>query len=124
MVKRSGLAANIRDFCKKSLAAVWPMRATGVSKVTRHPAVAAKITLAQQWVTIAALLGEAGRAADQARKLQKGATQQLDLAQYGLVTLRDELSAVMAIASRRDTTAVVHLFEPASDRQPQRALAA
>lgn len=73
---------------------------------------------------IAGLLGEAGRAADEARKLQKVATQQLDLAQYGLVTLRDELAAVMAIASRRDTTAVVHLFEPAADRQPQRALAA
>lgn len=92
--------------------------------MTRNSGAAPQIPLNQQWAMIAGFLGEAARAADEARKLQKIATQQLDLAQYGLVTLRDELAAVMAIASRRDTTAVVHLFEPASDRQPQRALAA
>lgn len=123
-MKRLGYSANIRGFFKCRLAAVWPVRASGISKATPVSAVTPQISLNQQWAMIAGLLGEAGRAADEARKLQKVATQQLDLAQYGLVTLRDELAAVMAIASRRDTTAVVHLFEPAADRQPQRALAA
>ena len=123
-MKRLGLSANIRDICKKSIAAVSSVRTSGKVKVSRNSAAAAQISLKQQWAMIIGLLGEAGRAADEARKLQKVATQQLDLAQYGLVTLRDELAAVMAIASRRDTSAVVHLFEPVSERQPQHALAA
>ncbi len=67
-------------------------------------------TPAQQWVRLSAVLTTAVSGAEQARKLQGAATQQLDLAQYGISTLLDELSAVMKVSNRRESKATLHVL--------------
>lgn len=123
-MKRLGLSAKIMGFCKMWFATLWAARRPFTSNTARNFQTTKAMSLSQQWAMIAGLLSEAGRAADEARQLHKIATQQLDLAQYGLITMREELAAVMAISSRRDKTAAVHLFEPASGMLQPHALAA
>ena len=76
-----------------------------------------------QWQRVSGTLTQAVSRAEQAHTLQTAATRQLDLAQYALITLMDELSAVMTVPSRRGP-AMVHRFEPAVQRPAQHALAA
>ncbi len=61
--------------------------------------------------------------AKSAADLQSSATQQLDLAQYGLTTLMDELSAVMSVPGRRER-AQVYRLEPVAAQPENQALAA
>lgn len=73
------------------------------------------MTLADQWAKISAVLISSVDGARVATEMQSAATQQLDLAQYGLITLVDELSAVMAMPGRRSRSATVHAFNGASE---------
>lgn len=85
------------------------------------------MTLADQWSKVSAVLARSVDGARIATDMQSAATQQLDLAQYGLITLVDELSAVMSIPGRRSRSATVHAFNGTSaDSSPMsgRALAA
>lgn len=66
------------------------------------------MTLADQWSKVTAVLSQSVDGARIATEMQSAATQQLDLAQYGLITLVDELAAVMAIPGRRSRSATVH----------------
>lgn len=63
-----------------------------------------------QWAKLNGILARAVGGAAAAGQLQASATQQLDLAQYGLTTLLDELSAVMTIPGRKGRSASLHLF--------------
>jgi hypothetical protein len=84
-----------------------------------------RLTLAAQWARLSGVVSEAIGAARTAEQMQFAATQQLDLAQYALSTLVDELAAVMTIPGRRDQKATVHVFGQAAARaSAQEALAA
>ena len=73
-----------------------------------------QLTLADQWTKISSVLVRSVEGASAIKDMQSAATQQLDLAQYGLSTLIDELAAVMAMpgvtSSRRISSASVHAF--------------
>ena len=84
----------------------------------------APLTVAQQWSRLASVLESAISGAANAGRRQAAATQQLDLAQYGLSTLGDELAAVMHVPGRRER-ATVHPFErPAAKPEKAKSLAA
>ena len=85
--------------------------------------VSARLSMPDQWQRVSGTLTQAVGRAEQAHTLHSAATRQLDLAQYALITLMDELSAVMTVPSRRET-AQVHRFEPVVQRPAQQALAA
>jgi hypothetical protein len=82
---------------------------TSRPKATHRPA-ATPLGLADQWSRLARVIGRSVTGAETAQKLQLAATQQLDLAQYGISTLIDELSAVMIISGRRDRQATLHVL--------------
>lgn len=73
------------------------------------------MSLADQWSKVSSILLQSVDGARIATEMQSAATQQLDLAQYGLITLVDELSAVMTIPGRRSRGATVHAFNGALD---------
>lgn len=84
----------------------------------------APLTVAQQWSRLASVVDAAITGAADAGRRQAAATQQLDLAQYGLSTLGDELAAVMHVPGRRER-ATVHPFErPAAKPEKAKSLAA
>lgn len=69
-----------------------------------------QMSVADQWSKISTVLVRSVDSARCASEMQIAATQQLDLAQYGLLTLVDELSSVMTIPGRRSRSATVHAF--------------
>ena len=77
---------------------------------TRREAAPLQRSPADQWGRLSAVLTTAVTGAEQARKLQGAATQQLDLAQYGISTLLDELSTVMKVSNRRESKATLHVL--------------
>lgn len=68
-----------------------------------------RLTLTDQWNRLAEIIRTAAWRADEATRCQTAAAVQLDLAQYGLTTLVDELSAVMDMQGRR-RRATVHVL--------------
>jgi hypothetical protein len=66
------------------------------------------LAAADQWARLSHVLTRAVTGAEQAQTLQTAALQQLDLAQYGVSTLIDELSAVMNLSGRQDRVATLH----------------
>jgi hypothetical protein len=90
--------------------------------VAGAPVEAARLSGSDQWSRLCAVISNAAEGAKAAAELQSTATRKLDLAQYGLSTLMDELSAVMAVPGRRER-ARVYVFEPNSPARGQ-ALAA
>ncbi len=83
----------------------------------------ARLSAAAQWARVTDVVSTAIAGAKSAVELQSSATQQLDLAQYGLSTLMDELSAVMAVPGRRER-AQVYRLEPVPAQPSSQALAA
>ncbi len=99
-----------------------------VSATSSSNAPSPRLTTAQQWSALVGVLDGAITGATDARRRQSAATQQLDLAQYALFKLGDELAAVMSIPGRREP-ATLHVLEPAAvpaikRRRRRRALAA
>lgn len=134
-----GFAARLQASAQKvarQLNAVLAKRSYNLTKVAADTAAIAPqtlrdasrpMTLADQWSKVSAVLARSVDGARIATDMQSAATQQLDLAQYGLITLVDELSAVMSIPGRRSRSATVHAFNGTSaDSSPMsgRALAA
>jgi hypothetical protein len=78
---------------------------------------------AQQWSRLAMVVKAAIVGAEEANRRQTAATQQLDLAQYALYTLGDELAAVMSIPGRREP-ASVHILDAKATGAKSQALAA
>ena len=76
-----------------------------------HRAVAPRATslsLCEQWAKLSGVLSSSIANAAAAQEMQQAATRQLDLAQYGLTTLVDQLSAVMTVPGHRARNATVH----------------
>ena len=83
-----------------------------------------RLTVEKQWGRLSAVVTDSIGSANNAGKLQSAATQQLDLAQYALSTLVDELAAVMTVPGRRENKGTVHVFELAAMRTEMQSLAA
>lgn len=82
-----------------------------------------RLTIAEQWNRLADVIKTAEWRADEATRCQAAAALQLDLAQYGLTTLVDELSAVMDMQGRR-RRATVHVLGVTPPRALSDAIAA
>jgi hypothetical protein len=68
-----------------------------------------RLTLQDQWNYLTEIVMGAASRAEEASRCQASATLQLDLAQYALTSLVDELSAVMDMGGRR-RRATVHVL--------------
>lgn len=92
--------------------------------VAKRPATtAASLTVADQWSKLSQILNASIGGAVAAHDMQSAATRQLDLAQYGLTTLVDELSAVMALPGRRSRPATLHQLGSGFDMAAEASLA-
>lgn len=78
-----------------------------------------RLPLGEQWGCLSDTIKGALSRAEEATRCHKSAALQLDLAQYGLSSLVDELSAVMDVGGRR-RQATVHLLDvqPPSPPRP------
>lgn len=74
-----------------------------------------RLTLAEQWNSLSDIIKGAASRAEEATRCHTSAAMQLDLAQYALTSLVDELSAVMDLGGRR-RRATVHVLDV---QQPQ-----
>lgn len=106
----------------RSLAAAQPATSSSASLVSVL-VTPERLSAAAQWSKAAGVVEMAIGRAKSAADLQAAATRQLDLAQYGLSSVLDELAAVMAVPGRRERAKVVR-FAPHSHGGSQRALAA
>ena len=68
-----------------------------------------RLTIAEQWTYISDIVVGAASRAEEAARCHASATLQLDLAQYALSALVDELSSVMDVGGRR-RLATVHVL--------------
>jgi hypothetical protein len=68
-----------------------------------------RLTIAEQWNYLTDIVVGAASRAEEATRCHASATLQLDLAQYALSSLVDELSAVMDLGNRR-RLATVHVL--------------
>jgi hypothetical protein len=82
-----------------------------------------RLTVGEQWDYLAGVIRGASSRAEEMTRCQESAALQLDLAQYGLTTLIDELSAVMDMQGRR-RRATIHVLEVAPARAFGDAIAA
>jgi hypothetical protein len=69
-----------------------------------------RLTLVEQWAAISRIIGHAASGAEEAMRCHKSAAMQVDLAQYALGSLVDELAAVMNVGERR-SRANVHVLD-------------
>jgi hypothetical protein len=69
-----------------------------------------RLSLADQWAYLSDIVMGAASRAEEAARCHASATQQLDLAQYALTSLVDELSAVMDMGGRVRRRATVHVL--------------
>jgi hypothetical protein len=77
-----------------------------------------RLTISEQWSHISGIITGAASRAEEATRCHASATLQLDLAQYALTSLVDELSAVMDVGGRR-RRATVHVLEIAPPSPPR-----
>ena len=114
MSQRSGFLANLAELTGTVRDRLMPARRPLLRQADRAgtPAIAPAVRYspADQWAKLSKVLTNSVTAAEEAQKLQKAATQQLDLAQYAISALVDELAAVMAVSGRRDRTATLHVL--------------
>jgi hypothetical protein len=100
------------------------MKPVAAGRAATPTAAAARLSAGDQWAKLTDVVATAINRANSAATLQTSATQQLDLAQYGLSTLMDELSAVMTVPGRRERPAQVYVFGAPAAAQSSHALAA
>ena len=77
-----------------------------------------RLTIAEQWGRISGIITGAASRAEEATRCHASATLQLDLAQYALTSLVDELAAVMDVGGRR-RRATVHVLGIAPPSPPR-----
>jgi hypothetical protein len=78
-----------------------------------------RLTLAEQWTSLSDIIKGATSRAEEATRCHASAAMQLDLAQYALASLVDELSAVMDVGGRRQR-ATVHVLDVQQPQSPYR----
>lgn len=89
----------------------------GDAPVAREPG---RLTLIEQWNSLSNIIKGSLARAEEATRCHKTAALQLDLAQYALSSLVDELSVVMDVGGRRReaTVLVLDLQPPPMTPQP------
>lgn len=80
-----------------------------------------RLTLVEQWNSLSDIIKGAFFSAEEATRCHKSAALQLDLAQYALSSLVDELSAVMDVGGRR-REATVHVLDVQPSSAPAQPL--
>lgn len=122
------LAKRLVSTLIREIAAVWVFVRSyfGDSRdqeVTRPVAEPRRLTLAEQWDCLSNVIKGAASRAEEATRCHASASLQLDLAQYALTSLVDELSSVMDMGGRR-RRATVHVLEVLPPRPIGDAIAA
>jgi hypothetical protein len=69
-----------------------------------------RLTIADQWAYLTDIVMGAASRVEEATRCHASATQQLDLAQYALSSLVDELATVMDMGERVRRRATIHVF--------------
>jgi hypothetical protein len=69
-----------------------------------------RLTVGEQWNSLSKIIRGSLAGAEEATRCHKSAALQIDLAQYALTSLIDELSAVMDVGGRR-RLATVHVLD-------------
>jgi hypothetical protein len=110
LTHRPGISAAIAGLTERIRASLAPSRGFARSPVGKRSVTNVRLSTADQWSALSNVLTRAVVGAGEAGRLQKAATQQLDLAQYGISTLVDELSAVMTLTGRRDRLATLYVL--------------
>ena len=82
-----------------------------------------RLSLEDQWDRLSNVIAGASASAAEADRCQQSAGLQLDLAQYGLKMLVEELSSVMTIPGRRPAS-TIHIFESSPGNRYGAAIAA
>ncbi len=77
-----------------------------------------RLSISEQWNYLTDIVVGAASRAEEAARCHASATLQLDLAQYALSSLVDELSAVMDVGGRR-RVATVHVLEITPSPSPR-----
>lgn len=90
------------------MAGGWLKRGSSARRGAARLKQPSPLAAADQWAKLSNVLNRAVTGAEQAQTLQTAALQQLDLAQYGVSTLIDELSAVMKLSGRQDRVATLY----------------
>jgi hypothetical protein len=93
---------------RRILVAASPIKVPEATPVRRPEP--RRMTLADQWAYLTDIIMGAASRAEEATRCHVSATQQLDLAQYALCSMIDELSAVMDMGGRVRRRASVHVF--------------
>lgn len=115
--------AGVIPLARPAAPVIAHMRRPPAAPVRPPVSVVTRMTPAQQWDKVSGVLTSAIASAANAKELQAGAAQQLDLATYALYNLFDELSAIMSEPLVREA-AVVHRLPSKVYRTPSQALAA
>ncbi|WP_245279891.1 hypothetical protein [Hyphomicrobium sp. 99] len=107
----SGASASVFDFVRSQMVR-YPAKEMPRQSEPR------RLSLSEQWNQISGIITGAASRAEEATRCHASATLQLDLAQYALISLVDELSAVMDVGGRR-RRATVHVLGVAPPSQPR-----
>ncbi len=95
----------------------FPPRAKSQQNMPR-PSEPLRLSLSEQWHRLSDIVTSAASRAEEATRCHASATLQLDLAQYALASLVDELSAVMDVGGRR-RGATLHVLGVAPPSPPR-----
>ncbi|WP_414464407.1 hypothetical protein [Hyphomicrobium sp. DY-1] len=89
---------------------IWAFADVPETVEVRRPVEPRRLSLADQWSRLSDIVIGAAQQAETATGCHVSATQQIDLAQYALSSLIDELSSVMDMGDRVRRRATVHVL--------------
>jgi hypothetical protein len=100
--------------------AVWAFASGPVERATPKAVEPRRLTFSEQWDFLTGIVMGAVYRSNEAARCHAAATQQIDLAHYALMSLVDELSAVMDMGDRVRRRATVHVLgvTPAPSLRP------
>ncbi len=90
--------------------ALWAFADYPAEKVFPKTVEPRRLSLADQWAFLTDIVMGAVLRTNEASRCHAAATQQIDLAQYALMSLVDELSAVMDMGDRVRRRATIHVL--------------
>jgi hypothetical protein len=110
LTRRPGISAAFARLADRVRGSLTRSKGSARMSVAKRSETSVRLSGADQWLALSRVLTSAVVGAEEAGRLQKAATQQLDLAQYGISTLVDELTGVMTMAGRRDRLATLYVL--------------
>ena len=110
LTRRPGISAVFAGLAERVRGSLTRSQGSAQKSIAKRSVNSVRLTGADQWSALSRILTSAVVGAEEAGRLQTAATQQLDLAQYGISTLIDELAAVMTLTGRRDRMATLYVL--------------